>query len=186
MVVSNAAKPVRVTGSATNSITFQNWITVSNVLPIGPGGVFIEENASPNQVTQTNVYVTRDDPDPGYEDPPEPPIPEEPEDDILVAAYDAPQSVKDIADFVCSGIDDQNTLGLAFIEAGEITPIGKVVLSEGTFNISDYLNLPGNIVLAGQGPNNTELSWSSGFMLCDHDNIVIRDFFISGIKKDRT
>lgn len=60
---------------------------------------------------------------------------------VVVAAADTHPAGKDAADFVCTGADDQITLN----EASESLPItgGKVVLLEGTYNLTGTWNAHG-------------------------------------------
>lgn len=102
---------------------------------------------------------------------------------FLVAASDASASSKARADYICDGVDDQVQINaaIAALPAGG----GRVVLSEGTFLISDTISDQGksNVALVGQGDStiikladNTitvvalvqiELTNVSGWMLAD-------------------
>jgi len=97
---------------------------------------------------------------------------------VMVAAYDSPADSKAQADYICDGTADQVEIQRALDALGGAG--GTVTLTKGTFRLSDYLHIPGNAVLEGQGPDATRLEWSSGFMLCDEDQIVLRDFTTTG------
>jgi parallel beta-helix repeat protein len=66
---------------------------------------------------------------------------------VIVAAHDSID--KSGADYVCDGIDDQETINSA-ISAISSTG-GTVLLLEGTYIITDSINLASNIALVGQG-----------------------------------
>ena len=53
---------------------------------------------------------------------------------VLVAAHDAPDSVRAIADFVCDGVNDEYELRAAAQAASELTN-GRIEFSEGTYNL---------------------------------------------------
>ncbi len=74
---------------------------------------------------------------------------------ILVAASDAPQSVKASAKYVCTGSADQNTINSAFNALGGEG--GKVTLSAGTFRCSNCILPTSNSWLEGKGPNETKI-----------------------------
>jgi len=72
---------------------------------------------------------------------------------LLVAASNASESVKSSADYVCDGTDDQVQLNAAIAEL-KAGIGGRIVLSEGLFNLSNYLtqfNGASNIIFEGQG-----------------------------------
>lgn len=62
VVVSDAEKPFRVTGNATDNVSVTDWTTVSQMLPVGDGGVTIEGGAAVEEVTLNNVVVVSTDP----------------------------------------------------------------------------------------------------------------------------
>jgi parallel beta-helix repeat protein len=66
---------------------------------------------------------------------------------VIVAAHDSID--KSRADYVCDGIDDQETINSA-ISAISSTG-GTVLLLEGTYILTDSINLASNIALVGQG-----------------------------------
>jgi hypothetical protein len=66
----------------------------------------------------------------------------------LVAANDAPADVKNQADYVCDGANDDVQVQAA-IDA--LASGGMVLLSQGTFTLGDTLSLGANVRLAGQG-----------------------------------
>lgn len=74
---------------------------------------------------------------------------------LLVASVEAPDSIKDRADYVCDGVDDQATLQAAWnasVTTGAGTPYGAIEVSHGRFNLSGALYVPGRgCSLFGQG-----------------------------------
>jgi len=54
---------------------------------------------------------------------------------VLVAAYNAPLKIRAMADYLCSGADDQVQINAAIVEANAAGG-GIVELSEGTFNVN--------------------------------------------------
>ncbi|MFO8012131.1 MAG: hypothetical protein R6X20_02380 [Phycisphaerae bacterium] len=68
--------------------------------------------------------------------------------EILVAANDAPQSVKDIADYVCDGTDDQVQIQNAFDALASTG--GIVQLSQGTFTCNVNTDSESRIALTGK------------------------------------
>jgi len=97
---------------------------------------------------------------------------------IVVAAHDSPEEMKALATHVCDGTADQVEIQRALDALSQTG--GTVTLTGGTFHISDYLFVPGNVVFEGQGSDVTRLEWSSGFMRCDEDHIELRDFTTTG------
>jgi len=97
---------------------------------------------------------------------------------IVVAAHDSPEEMKALATHVCDGTADQVEIQRALDALSQTG--GTVTLTGGTFYLSDCLNVPGNVVLEGRGSDATRFEWSSGFMLCDNDQIVLRDFTTTG------
>jgi len=71
---------------------------------------------------------------------------------ILIAASNAPQSVKDIADYVCDGVHDEVEINTA-IAALQADSGGLVQLSHGTFHIGAPIEFHGGetVTLAGEG-----------------------------------
>ena len=71
----------------------------------------------------------------------------------LIAASNAPQDLKDVADFVCSGSNDQVEINqaIAQLTPNRDAPGGVVQLSPGTFNISDQIRMRPRTSLVGSG-----------------------------------
>jgi len=69
----------------------------------------------------------------------------------LVAASDAPDWIKNMADYVCDGVDEQAEINSALSEAN------LVVLSPGTFVITNPIIMPSNRILLGVGRATTIL-----------------------------
>lgn len=68
---------------------------------------------------------------------------------VLVAASDAPQAIKDRAQYLCDGTDDQVQIQAAH---DSFTTGGKVILSVGTFNISAAISIDNDsFTLEGSG-----------------------------------
>ena len=109
----------------------------------------------------------------------------------IVAASNASQSLKDAADYVATGTNDQNTINTALTAAAG----GIVYLTEGTFSISAAISIPNTTVLAGAGngslitlPNAQNGTYN---MLQNTDtttgtDIVIRDLKIDGNRANQT
>lgn len=70
---------------------------------------------------------------------------------FVVAASDAKPDSKAQADFVCDGTDDQDEINAALTATRDEAGGGLVQLTEGTFHISDTVNLLGDVGLRGQG-----------------------------------
>lgn len=72
------------------------------------------------------------------------------ESTFIIAASNSPNYLKNQADFVATGVSDQNTINNAINQLPIIG--GKIKLLEGTFNVDDSINLVSNCNLQGQGP----------------------------------
>lgn len=68
---------------------------------------------------------------------------------VVVAAVDASDMSKSKADFICSGVDDQNVINQAIAVCADG---GRVLLTEGSFICSDTIVLPFYVWLQGVGP----------------------------------
>lgn len=66
---------------------------------------------------------------------------------IIVAASNSKNRGR--ADYVCDGVSDQTEINSALTALGVVG--GKVVLLEGTFNVTGAINVPSNCTLEGQG-----------------------------------
>lgn len=69
---------------------------------------------------------------------------------LVVAAVNASATSKAAADYICDGVDDQTELNAARI-ALQALGGGKLVLTEGTFTLSNTLKLCSNLLIEGQG-----------------------------------
>jgi len=85
--------------------------------------------------------------------------------DILVAAADAPEDVKQRAKYICGGADDQNVINAAINEAfnrGDqgmgYGKCGSVVLSQGAFSISGSIIIKNGVSLVGSGMWSTQIT----------------------------
>jgi len=98
---------------------------------------------------------------------------------LVVAAGDSSAQSKAQADYTCDSTADQVEIQRALNALGSAG--GTVTLTEGTFQLDSNLNIPSNVVLEGQGPDATWLSWSSGRIMCEaQQNVVLRDFKTTG------
>ncbi len=104
----------------------------------------------------------------------------------LVAASNARDSIKEVADFVCNGVGDHVEINAAWeaIEAQNIGG-GRVVLSAGTFSIADKVTVntgqgePGVMIGAGQGATLIHMaSGSNAAAVRVRAGATIRDFSI--------
>ena len=68
---------------------------------------------------------------------------------ILVAAADAPEPLRNVAHYLCDGLDDQIEINQAIHDLGLVG--GLVQLSEGTFQCSGAIRLNARIALFGKG-----------------------------------
>ncbi len=146
------------------------WITTRRAMYIGLallmglilGQAFMQEDSGPIPPIPTNGAVQ------GLRN-----------DTVLVAASDSPEELKAIADYICDGIADQVEIQRALSAPGNAG--GTITLARGTFRLDGNLNMPGNVVLEGQGPDATLLEWSSGRLMCqEKQNFVLRDFRTTG------
>lgn len=78
----------------------------------------------------------------------------------IVAASNASQALKDGADYVATGANDQTTINNALTAAAG----GKVYLTEGKYTIGDSVSVPNNTTLAGAGAG-TVITFPNGFGL---------------------
>lgn len=67
---------------------------------------------------------------------------------LIIAASNAPTRIKDVANYVCDGTSDEAQITEAITS---LTTGGSILLSEGTFNISDNISMLSNISLNGTG-----------------------------------
>jgi parallel beta-helix repeat protein len=66
-----------------------------------------------------------------------------------VAAYDAPQAVKDRAKLICTGYADDKIINIALKQGAG----SEITLSDGTYNIIGGIIIPSKTTLKGQGQN---------------------------------
>jgi len=76
----------------------------------------------------------------------------------IVAASNASQALKDAADYIATGTNDETTINTALTAASG----GKVYLTEGTFTLGDSISVPNNTTLSGAG-NGTLLTIANSF-----------------------
>ncbi|MDD3070948.1 MAG: right-handed parallel beta-helix repeat-containing protein [Methanoculleus horonobensis] len=97
---------------------------------------------------------------------------------LTVAASDSTELSKNQADYVCDGVDDQAEIqaALAALPDG-----GKVVLTGGTFNCAGVIAPPAGTTLSGQGPDATNLVFTSdGRINVDQEYVTLDGFHIEG------
>jgi parallel beta-helix repeat protein len=72
---------------------------------------------------------------------------------VLVAAVDARPEIRAVADLICDGVDDQDEINFAI----EIAAGGRVVVTDGTFSLSDQIVVPAGVPLhlLGMGRRST-------------------------------
>ncbi len=69
--------------------------------------------------------------------------------DFLIAAHDAPQKYKNMADYICTGTNDETLL---YIRISNLTNGGVIRLSPGTYNFGAYLSVRrSGITIIGSG-----------------------------------
>lgn len=82
--------------------------------------------------------------------------------DYFIAASDAPDSVKDLADYVCKGTDDQSDFEDALSKI-RTQGFGTLQASGGTFYLSSQIDIDfSNLVFKGSGPGITNFYVSNG------------------------
>jgi len=109
----------------------------------------------------------------------------------IVAASNASQAEKDAADYVATGTGDQATINSALTAAAG----GSVYLTEGTFTLSNSINIPNNTTLFGAGagtlitiPNAQNGSYAviSNTDTSTGSSVSIHDLRIDGNKANQT
>jgi len=78
---------------------------------------------------------------------------------VVVAASDASDFSKAKADFVCTGLDDEDPINIAAASLNGV--YGRILLTEGTFNLSNTISLTSGISLIGMGRSATTLDYAS-------------------------
>ena len=82
---------------------------------------------------------------------------------IKVAAHNATEKSRAAADYVCDGVEDEVEIHAAIASLAGVG--GSIELSEGTFNILDYLAFEADVMVRGQG--------ASTIIVCESNNIFI-------------
>jgi len=110
---------------------------------------------------------------------------------FVVAASNANSKVKEYADYICDGVDDQVQIQAA-IDALPSTG-GSILLSNGQFNISSTILIKSYVTFAGVGPstilylsNNSNVDVLSSNPALALDYINIRDLRINGNKDNNS
>lgn len=105
---------------------------------------------------------------------------------ILVAASNAPPSVRQAAQYVCDGLNDQTTIHWAMNELGDQG--GLIQLSEGTFYCTSAVRMKRQVALCGKGPatilraDYSWNSWETAVLVSDHP--TIHDTFVGFLAID--
>ena len=119
---------------------------------------------------------------------------------FLVAAYNARQEVKDAADYVCTGADDDVQIQAAMDaigsndigQDGNWGTHGRVLLSEGNFHFGDAIYVPNGCHLQGSGKGITIIQpngpgdgppvyiYDDGFNAGGPLSMILSDFSIDG------
>ena len=73
---------------------------------------------------------------------------------VTVGASNAPDGIKNAADFTCDGVDDQVEIQAALNEI-QLNGGGRLILSFGTFYLTDRVNIPTNTRFTGQSISGT-------------------------------
>lgn len=109
---------------------------------------------------------------------------------LAVAASNSSAKSQARADYLCDGTDDDVQIQAAVNALPAYG--GRVLLSEGTFNIGATITLPTGVYVAlqGQGPVTTELhlqnSTNADMLLVQEDFTVVRDLSLNGNKANQT
>ncbi len=101
---------------------------------------------------------------------------------VLVAASNARQEVRNIADYICDGIDDLDTLIEATQRIADDYPSGRLVLSEGTFThqtTGATWTIPSDVQVAGLGRGVSIIEYGSGISITIEVNGEARDFSVT-------
>lgn len=99
---------------------------------------------------------------------------------VVVAASDATDLSKSKADFVCPGVNDETVIQAACDLLGTVG--GRVLLTEGTFSLSDVVAMGPLTTLQGMGSGATILTYGSTtgpVITVSHDS-TISDLFLLG------
>lgn len=105
---------------------------------------------------------------------------------LFIAASNASVAEKAQADYVCDGTADQAEIIAAY--AALPASGGRVILSEGLFNIADVFNPPSRTILQGQGMGITTLRLTDGhtitkiIFITGKDYVTIKDMTCDGNK----
>lgn len=99
--------------------------------------------------------------------------------EAIVAASDSSELMKAVADYVCTGVDDDLVIQAALDAVAAGPWGGRVLLAAGLFELSDALAVDGNITLAGQG-RGTFVRNASGdtIVIAGADDVTIQDMSI--------
>lgn len=101
---------------------------------------------------------------------------------VLVAALDAREEVRNIADFICDGVDDLDTIIAATQQITDNYPAGRLVLSEGTFlhqTTGVSWTVPSDVQVVGLGRGVTVIEYDSGITITIVVNGEARDFSVT-------
>jgi len=107
---------------------------------------------------------------------------------VLVAASNAPQNMLDIADYVCTGGNDQDTINEAINSQSKLG--GVVALSPGSFNCSGPVKVRSRVTLVGSGRSSVmraTTAWSGAMIEAystSTDKVTISDLGLDGEYKN--
>ena len=107
---------------------------------------------------------------------------------VTVAAFDAPQAIKNVSNFVCTGLNDQATINNAINSIAQ--PTGIVVLSAGNFNCNAPVHTRKGISLLGAGRQTRLIAkFGDGTGVIIHngttrDNVQVSNLAIFGEGRD--
>lgn len=106
---------------------------------------------------------------------------------LLVAASTASAKIKAAADYVCDGVDDQVEINAAIAALPPVSAdlpgsrAGRVVLTEGTFNVSDAVQVVYCAQLSGMGPGTILLATiAMPAVVILTATCVLRDLLVDG------
>ena len=97
----------------------------------------------------------------------------------IIAANDSSEQSKSRADVICDGVADQVEIISAL---AQVSPGGKVLLTEGTFHCDANIHLKPYITLEGQGESQTYMNFSgdSSGLIMDTHHLTLKALTIGG------
>ena len=103
-----------------------------------------------------------------------------PEHYVTVAAADSERTFHSFANYICDGTNDEEEISAAI--ANLPSAGGAVILSSGTFNLSDTVRMRDSVTLKGEGENRTVLNFltPNSISTAGAHDITLRDFQFVG------